>query len=147
MLMKSDVMMKIVFCSISTILILSSLTGCTLSKTALPKADVALGQPVRTCRVNPDIQRNQIPETPNNMSLPDFGQGIIGWATGPEGAQSRLESVSKADLPTFKEKGVTLEMVEEWQAFYENEVKRNPCNPTAPYRAQLMKKIADLWVQ
>lgn len=99
------------------------------------------------CTVNLDIERNAIPQTPNQMSLPSFGQGIIGWATGPEGAEARLASVSKADIPTFKAKGVTLAMVEEWQAFYENEVKRNPCNPTAPFRAQLMKKIAMLWVE
>lgn len=98
------------------------------------------------CKVNESIARNSIPQTPNSMSLPSFGQGIIGWATGPEGAKARLESVSQADIATFKEKGVTLEMVQEWQAFYENEVNRNPCNPTAPYRAQLMKKIASFWV-
>ena len=106
------------------------------------------GQVVRdkNCKVNPDIERNATPQTPNSMSLPSFGQGVIGWATGPEGAKARLESVSQADIATFKEKGVTLEMVQEWQAFYENEVNRNPCNPTAPYRAQLMKKIAGFWV-
>lgn len=98
------------------------------------------------CKVNESIARNSIPQTPNSMSLPSFGQGVIGWATGPEGAKARLESVSQADIATFKEKGVTLEMVQEWQAFYENEVNRNPCNPTAPYRAQLMKKIAGFWV-
>ena len=99
------------------------------------------------CEVNNDIQHNTIPQMPNNMSLPNFSQGIIGWATGAEGAQSRLENVSEADISTFKGKGVTLEIVKEWQAFYGNEVKCNPSNPTAPYHAQLMKKIADLWVQ
>ena len=99
------------------------------------------------CKVNESITRNPTPPTPNNMSLPSFGQGIIGWAGGPEGAKARLESVSVADIATFKAKGVTLAMVQEWQAFYENEVQRNPCNMTAPYRAQLMKKIADLWVK
>lgn len=99
------------------------------------------------CKVDETIPRNTIPQTPNNMSLPSFGQGIIGWATGPEGAQARLESVKRSDISNFKAKGVTLEMVEEWQAFYDNEVKRNPCNPTAPYRGELMKKIATLWMQ
>lgn len=119
------------------------LTGCSTVST-MKNAD-----PVRdpNCKVNEDIERNAIPKTPNNMSLPSFGQGIIGWATGVDGAKNRVESVSKSDIPNFKAKGVTLEMVQEWQAFYDNEVKRNPCNPTAPYRAQLMKKIADLWVE
>lgn len=98
------------------------------------------------CQVNIQIERNTIPKTPHNMSLPEFGQGVIGWATGPEGAERRLKNIQKKDLKEIKEKGTSLEMVKEWQAFYENEVLRNPCNPTAPYRAKLMKKIAGLWV-
>jgi len=30
--------------------------------------------------VNLDIDRLAIPPTPHNMSLPEFGQGVIGWA-------------------------------------------------------------------
>ena len=97
------------------------------------------------CQVNASMSRNAIPQTPHNMTLPEFGQGVIGWATGEDGAKKRLENIQKADLKGIQEKGTTLEMVKEWQAFYENEVQRNPCNPTAPYRAQLMKKIAELW--
>ena len=100
---------------------------------------------VKTCQVNEKIERNAIPKTPQNMSLPAFGQGVIGWATGPEGAKVRFENIQKQDLKAIQEKGTTLAMVKEWQAFYENEVQRNPCNPTAPYRAELMKKIAWLW--
>lgn len=99
----------------------------------------------KTCQVNEKIERNAIPKTPHNMSLPAFGQGVIGWATGPEGAKTRFENIQKQDLKVIQEKGTTLAMVKEWQAFYENEVQRNPCNPTAPYRAELMKKIAWLW--
>lgn len=99
------------------------------------------------CHVNDSIQRNPIPKTPHNMSLPAFGQGVIGWATGEDGAKKRFENIQKSDLKSIQEKGTTLDMVKEWQAFYENEVQRNPCNPTAPYRAKLMKKIADLWVE
>lgn len=102
-------------------------------------------QTSKKCQANLDIERNTIPQTPHNMSLPAFGQGVIGWATGPEGAKIRLENIQKSDLKEIQEKGTTLAMVQEWQAFYENEVKRNPCNPTAPYRAELMKKIAELW--
>ena len=115
-----------------------------LAPTSVQQAADAQRDP--KCKVNESISRNAIPQTPNNMSLPSFGQGIIGWASGMEGAKSRVATVSKADIPDFKAKGVTLAMVQEWQAFYENEVRRNPCNPTAPYRAELMKKIANLWV-
>lgn len=40
---------------------------------------------------------------------------------------------------------MTLEIIQTWQKFYANEIHRNPGNPTAPFRAQLMQKIADLW--
>ena len=76
-----------------------------------------------------------------------FSRQVIGWATGPEGAKTRLENIKKSDLKAIQIKGTTLDMVKEWQAFYENEVVRNPCNPTASYRAQLMKKTAQLWVE
>jgi len=36
-------------------------------------------------------------------------------------------------------------MIQTWQKFYENETQRNAGNPTASFRAQLMKKIAGFW--
>lgn len=97
------------------------------------------------CQPNLDMDRLAIPPTPNNMPLPAYGQGVIGWGTGPEGAQQKLQTVSKADVANYQRVGVTLEMLGLWQKFYENETRRNPCNPTAPLRAELMKKIASLW--
>lgn len=95
--------------------------------------------------VNPDIQRLDIPPTPNNMSLPSFGQGVIGWGTGPDGAEARLNNIIQEDVQKLKTQDVTLEMIQTWQKFYENETRRNAGNPTAPFRAELMKKIAALW--
>lgn len=116
--------------------------GCV--STQLPNASDVVRDP--NCKVDDSIERNPLPKTPHDMSLPNFGQGVIGWATGPEGAEARLRNIQKADLKAIQDKGSTLEIVKEWQAFYENETLRNPCNPTAPYRAKLMKKIAQLWV-
>ena len=45
----------------------------------------------------------------------------------------------------MKQEGLSLAMAQAWQNFYENETLRNPGNPTAPFRAQLMKKIVSLW--
>ena len=53
--------------------------------------------------------------------------------------------ITKEDVAKLKTQAVTLDMVETWQKFYENETLRNAGNPTAPFRAQLMKKIAGLW--
>ncbi len=118
------------------------LTGCVSSQ--MPHAADYVRDP--SCKVNESIDRYTIPKTPHNMSLPNFGQGVIGWGTGPNGAKKRFENVQKADLKAIQDKGTTLEMVKQWQAFYENETLRNPCNPTAPYRAKLMEKIAQLWM-
>ena len=125
--------------------IISSLLICISSATF---AELSVSEKVRpqiTSLVNPNIQRLDIPPTPNNMSLPSFGQGVIGWGTGPDGAEKRLNNITKDDIEKLKTQNVTLEMIQTWQKFYENETNRNAGNPTAPLRAKLMKKIIELW--
>ena len=97
--------------------------------------------------VSPAAQLNSdiLPATPKNIPLPAFGQRIIGWGTGADGARQRLENIQPADVSVIKKQGTTLEMITAWQDFYEQEQQRNANNPTAKYRARLMKKIADLW--
>lgn len=97
--------------------------------------------------VSPAAQLNSdiLPATPKNIPLPAIGQRIIGWGTGAEGARQRLENIQPADVSVIKKQGTTLEMITAWQDFYEQEQQRNANNPTAKYRARLMKKIADLW--
>ena len=97
--------------------------------------------------VSPAAQLNSdiLPATPKNIPLPAFGQRIIGWGTGAEGARQRLENIQPADVSVIKKQGTTLAMIPAWQDFYEQEQQRNANNPTAKYRARLMKKIADLW--
>ncbi|QCO21301.1 DUF4951 domain-containing protein [Acinetobacter cumulans] len=124
------------------------LSAVLLSVSVASFAEIQISEKVRPTiksLVNPNIDRLAIPPTPNNMSLPAFGQGIIGWGTGPDGAEKRLNNISKEDVEKLKTQDVTLEMVQTWQKFYENETQRNAGNPTAPFRAQLMKKIAGLW--
>lgn len=124
------------------------LSAVLLSFSVASFADIQISEKVRPTvksLVNPNIDRLAIPPTPNNMSLPAFGQGIIGWGTGPDGAEKRLNNITKQDVEKLKTQDVTLEMVQTWQKFYENETQRNAGNPTAPFRAQLMKKIAGLW--
>lgn len=125
--------------------IISSLLICISSATF---AELSVSEKVRpqiSSLVNPNIQRLDISPTPNNMSLPSFGQGVIGWGTGPDGAEKRLNNITKDDIEKLKTQNVTLEMIQTWQKFYENETNRNAGNPTAPLRAKLMKKIIELW--
>lgn len=100
---------------------------------------------VENCEVREDIARNALPSTPHNMSLPEFGQGIIGWGTGPEGAMAKIQNLHLSDIEKYQQQGITLVMLQEWQAFYQNETTRNSCNPTAPLRASLMGKIISMW--
>ena len=111
-------------------------------------ADLQLSETIRPqvkSLVNTEIERLPIPATPNNMILPEFGKGIIGWGAGPKDAEARFLNITQADVERMKQQGLTLEMTKAWQRFYENETLRNPGNPTAPFRAQLMKKIVSLW--
>ena len=124
------------------------LSAVLLSVSVASFAEIQISEKVRPTiksLVNPNIDRLAIPPTPNNMSLPAFGQGIIGWGTGPDGAEKRLNNISKEDVEKLKTQDVTLEMVQTWQKFYENETQRNAGNPTALIRAELMKKIVSLW--
>lgn len=121
------------------------MSSCVLMACTAKQQPDSVESSSRVCKLNDDIQRKKIPQTPHNMSLPEFGREVIGWGTGPKDAKQRLESIQKSDLREIQDKGTTLAMAEEWQALYENEVQRNPCNPAAAYRAQLMKKIAQLW--
>ena len=119
-----------------------------LALSPLTQAELTVSEkirPVAKSMVNPAYQRFEIPATPHNMSLPDFGKGVVGWGSGPNDAKARLDNVTRADVEIMKAKGTTLEMAQAWHAFYENETLRNPGNPTAPFRAKLMQKIASLW--
>ncbi|MCH7396053.1 DUF4951 domain-containing protein [Acinetobacter dispersus] len=90
-------------------------------------------------------QSSRVLSTPQNLSLNAFGQWIIGWGTGAEGARQRLDNIQREDVMVIKQKGTTLEMIKAWQQHFELEAQNNLSNPTARYRARLMKKIADLW--
>ena len=83
--------------------------------------------------------------TPQNLSLNSFGQWVIGWGTGAEGARQRLDNIQREDVIIIKQKGATLDMIVAWQQYYEQEAQNNLNKPTARYRARLMKKIAELW--
>lgn len=129
----------------SLVLCSSSVTFADLSISEVTNQEIVkIGRPEQ-CQVREDIARNVLPPTPNNMSLPEYGQGIIGWGTGPEGAVAKIQNLHLSDIQRYQQQGVTLAMVKEWQAFYQNETARNSCNPTAPLRAKLMQKIIQMW--
>ena len=88
------------------------------SLSSLTFAELSISEKVRpltASKVNPNIQRLELPPTPNNMPLPAFGQGIIGWGTGSNGAATRVDNLTQQDVEKFKNQGVTLKMIDTWQ--------------------------------
>ena len=80
------------------------------------------------------------PKTPGGMKLPEFGK-VMNWGTGHEAARSQIPNLTREGLQNG---GVTLEIAENWGKFYRNEALRNPSNPSALGRAELMEAAADL---
>ena len=68
-------------------------------------ADLYLSEKIRPkikSLLNTEIERLPIPATPNNMILPEFGKGIIGWGAGSKDAQARFHTVNKVDVENNK---------------------------------------------
>lgn len=73
--------------------------------------------------------------------MADFGQKAMRWGTGDVAARSRIASLTRAELRAL---GVTLEMAIAWRDFYRSEVARNPKNPSAKGRVELMQHVVAL---
>lgn len=80
------------------------------------------------------------PATPGGMKLPQFGD-VMGWGGNSAEAVARIPQLTREYLVR---NGVTRQMAQEWARFYRNEMLRNPGNPSAPGRAQLMEAAAEL---
>ena len=74
-------------------------------------------------------------------SLNEFGASIMRWGRGDAAARARIETLTRAELDRA---GVTLEIAEAWRDFYRAEVVRNPRNPSARGRADLMSRAMEL---
>ena len=69
-------LMKKIILSIFLLSSTTSFADLTLSEN-LKQSINKIERPLN-CEVREDIARYQLPSTPRNMSLPEFGQGIIG---------------------------------------------------------------------
>ena len=63
------------------------------------------------------------------------------WGTGSAAARARRGTLTRQEL---EQAGVTREMAEAWRDFYLHELQVNPDNPSAPGRAELMRRAAEL---
>ena len=63
------------------------------------------------------------------------------WGTGDEAARERRETLTRNELVHLN---VTVQMAREWRDFYRNEIIRNPKNPSARGRIELMQRAIEL---
>jgi aspartyl/asparaginyl-tRNA synthetase len=81
------------------------------------------------------------PDVPAGSTRSDFGARIMRWGTGNAAARARMATLTQEELD---QAGVTLAMAREWRDFYLNEMRRNPNNPSAAGRADLMQRSVEL---
>ena len=62
------------------------------------------------------------------------------WGSGDQAAIDRIETITVDHLIRH---GVTLEIAKEWLTFYQCGFNRNPFNPSALGRAQLMWHVVN----
>jgi hypothetical protein len=85
--------------------------------------------------------RFPLPDLPEGMTRSQFGTDVMRWGTGDAEALARIDSLTREEL---QQAGVTRDMALQWRDFYENELARNPNNPSAAGRAELMQAAARL---
>ena len=81
------------------------------------------------------------PDVPGGLTRDEFGSKIVRWGNGDAAARERIATLTRDELVRV---GVTLEMALEWRDFYRRELYRNPSNPSAAGRAELMQRAVDL---
>jgi hypothetical protein len=101
----------------------------------------------------PDWNKLPVPEgyrrPDGTIEIDRFGREVIQWGTGMEEAKNLVEMMnsagrrSRAYLKDLRSRGVTPEMARAWAKEYQSFANNNP-NPTAPWRAELLRLIAKL---
>jgi hypothetical protein len=75
------------------------------------------------------------------MTLREFGQRVMRWGTGNDATRARINTLTREELARA---GLTWEIAEAWRDFYRHEIRRNPQNPSAADRAELMQRALEL---
>ena len=84
--------------------------------------------------------RKRPPLPPGVKSLAEFGR-IMAWGRGDEAARERAESITIAELRAMR---MEANVARIWRDLYLREKARNPSNPSAAGRAELMQRVIDL---
>ena len=81
------------------------------------------------------------PDVPKGLNVAEFGFKVMRWGTGDEAARERRGTLTRNELVDLD---VTVQMAREWRDFYRNEIIRNPKNPSARGRIDLMQRAIEL---
>jgi len=81
------------------------------------------------------------PPTPRNITLREFGQRVMRWGSGDTAARARMSALIREEL---ERAGLTREIAGAWRDFSRHESARNPNNPSATGRAELMQRAIEL---
>ena len=81
------------------------------------------------------------PDVPSGHNVAGFGATVMRWGTGDAAARARIQTLTRGELVA---KGVTATMARAWRDFYLNEIARNPKNPSARGRVELMQRTLEL---
>lgn len=84
------------------------------------------------------------PDVPDGLNVAEFGFKVMRWGTGDAAARERMDALTRSELVTL---GVTGTIARTWRDFYLSEIIRNPKNPSARGRADLMQRALELLEQ
>ncbi len=85
-------------------------------------------------------RRSGLPLPEGTETLRQLGK-LMKWGTGNDAARRGKMGLSLSELLAD---GMTPEIAEAWRVFYSEVAARNPDNPSAEGRAELMERVLDL---
>jgi len=80
------------------------------------------------------------PKTPRGGDMASFGLAM-GWGSGSASARERMATITREHL---KKIGMTRGLAIAWRNFYDEVHRRNPLNPSAAGRRDLMERVIEL---
>jgi hypothetical protein len=85
-------------------------------------------------------ERADLPLPAGIRTLREFGR-MLGWGTGDAAARKRAAELTHSEVQAME---LTVDIASAWREFYSRELERNPANPSAAGRIELMDRVLEL---
>ena len=85
-------------------------------------------------------ERPDLPLPTGIRTLRQFGR-MLGWGPGDAAARKRAAELTRSEVQAME---LTMEIAGAWREFYRRELERNPGNPSAAGRIELMDRVLEL---